>query len=59
MGALVTKKLEPNLKEFPPNSLVLKIPTEIPTNQYQYEIKASPETGHFLQPITLHTPNEV
>ncbi len=24
-----------NLKEFPPNSLVLKIPTEIPTDQFQ------------------------
>ncbi len=26
----------PNLQEFPPNSLVLKIPTEIPTDQHQY-----------------------
>ena len=30
------KGFPPNLKEFPPNSLVLKIPTEIPTDQHQY-----------------------
>ncbi len=36
-GTIVVKLF----KEFTPNSLVLKIPTEIPTNQYQYGINTN------------------
>jgi hypothetical protein len=45
-------------KEFPPNSLVLKIPTKIPTDQYQYGINTD-TTGQAasIKTIQLYLPH--